>query len=358
MELKQLRDKIDQIDQQIVKLLNERYHCAKAIGSVKQQQNQPVYVPEREKRVLDMVCSLNQECGGIVKPETLRAVYREIMSGAISLESPIKVSFLGPRGTFSHEAAIQRFGRSVEFVEALSIGAAFLDVETGRADYACVPVENSTEGAVSYTLDTLVHSRSEICAEMNVAVHHNLLARCPKEKITKIYSHEQIFGQCRNYLAANFPKAEQVIVSSSARAAKLAAEEPNTGVVAGLVAAEVFQLHVLERNIEDFAHNTTRFFVISRQKTEPTGDDKTSVCFSVNDRVGALHDVLKPFKAGNIMMTMIESRPMKTNNWEYCFFVDVLGHQHDPSIQKCFAEVSENCRMFKILGSYPRSPSE
>ncbi|MDD2479069.1 MAG: prephenate dehydratase [Victivallaceae bacterium] len=358
MGINQLRDKIDQLDQQIVKLINERYQHVKGIGAIKQAENQPIYVPEREKRVLDMVCAINEEYAGLVKPETLRAIYREIMSGAINLESPIKVSFLGPRGTFSHEAAIQRFGTSVDFIEALSIKAAFLDVETGRADYACVPVENSTEGAVSYTLDTLVNSHAEICAEMNVAVHHNLLARCAKEKINKIYSHEQIFGQCRNYLATNFPKVEQVVVSSSARAAKMAADEPNAGVIAGLVAAEVFQLYVLERNIEDFSHNNTRFFVISRQKTEPTGDDKTSICFSVNDRVGVLHDVLKPFKTGNIMMTMIESRPMKTNNWEYCFFVDVLGHQCDPAIKACFAEVSENCRMFKILGSYPRNSAE
>lgn len=356
MSIEKLRSNIDRIDREIIRLLNERYENVAEIGKLKISGNSPVYVPEREKRVLDMVCAVNSEFGGKVRPETVKAVYREIMSGAINLESPVKVSFLGPKGTFSHEAALQRFGHSVTLLEASSIGGAFTDVETGRADYACVPVENSTEGAVSYTLDTLVNSSALICAEMNVAIHHNLLARCGRDKIRRIYSHEQIFGQCRNYLAANFPGVEQVVVSSSSRAAQKAADEANAGVIAGLVAAEVFSLHVLDRNIEDFAHNTTRFFVISRQQPQPTGDDKTSLCFAMEDRIGALYDVLEPFKRRNIMMTMIESRPMKNGAWEYCFFADILGHRDDPEIKTSLDEMSEHCRMFKILGSYPRNP--
>ncbi len=354
MSIDKLRGNIDRVDREIVKLLNERYKSVAEIGKLKQAGNSPVYVPEREKRVFEMVCAINAELGGSVKPEVLTAIYREIMSGAINLESPVKVSFLGPRGTFSHEAALQRFGHSVQLIEAPSIAVAFSDVETGRADYACVPVENSTEGAVSYTLDTLVNSSVQICAEMNVAIHHNLLARCGKDKIRRIYSHEQIFGQCRNYLASNFHNVEQVIVSSSSRAAQKAADEPNAGVLAGLVAAEVFSLHILDRNVEDFAHNTTRFFIISRQQSQPTGEDKTSVCFAIQDRIGALHDVLEPFKRRNIMMTMIESRPMKNGTWEYCFFVDVLGHRDEPEIKACFEDMAANCSMFKILGSYPR----
>ncbi len=355
MAINKVRAEIDKIDRQIVKLLNERYACVKEVGRIKQDTNAPVYVPEREKRVLEMTCAINEEMGGLLKPETLKAIYREIMSGAINLESPVKVSFLGPRGTFSHEAALARFGHSVALIEAPSIAAAFQDVETGRADYACVPVENTTEGAVNYTLDTLVNSRVEICAEMNVAVHHNLLARCPKEQIRRLYSHEQIFGQCRNYLATNFPKVEQIVVSSSSSGARKAADEANAGVLAGLVAAEIFQLHILDRNVEDFANNTTRFFVISRQGTAPTGDDKTSICFAMPDRIGALHDVLEPFKKRNIMMTMIESRPAKTGNWEYTFFVDILGHREDPKIKECLEEMAAECRMFRVLGSYPRN---
>ena len=355
MAIDKLRDNIDRIDREIVKLLNERYESVAEIGKLKQTGNSPVYVPEREKRVLDMVCAVNSDLKGKVKPETLKAVYREIMSGAINLESPVKVSFLGPCGTFSHEAALQRFGHSVQLLEAPSIAAAFNDVETGRADYACVPVENSTEGAVSYTLDTLVNSSALICAEMNVSIHHNLMARCGKDKIRRIYSHEQIFGQCRNYLAANFPNVEQIVVSSSSRAARKAADEANAAVIGGQIAAEVFSLYVLDRNIEDFAHNTTRFFVISRQQPAPTGDDKTSLCFAMEDRIGALYDVLEPFKRRNIMMTMIESRPMKNGSCQYCFFVDILGHREDPEIKNSLDEMGRGCRMFKILGSYPRN---
>ncbi|QSH42386.1 prephenate dehydratase [Lentisphaerota bacterium ZTH] len=352
MELHDIRAEIDRIDRKIVELINERYKFVKKVGNYKNDKGAPIYVPEREKALLSKLCEINP---GPMQSETLRAVYREIMSGALQLEKPLKVTFLGPAGSFTHQAAISRFGQSVELTEASSIAGVFKDIETGRADYGCVPVENSTEGAVNYTLDTLMMTNVNICSELNLRIHHNLMSREPFENIERVYSHSQVFGQCREYIQEHLAHLELIETVSTARAAKNATLEPGAAALAGKAAADLFGLHILAENIEDFSSNTTRFLILGKQQTEPTGDDKTSVCFAIKDKIGALYDCIKPFKDAKLTMTMIESRPTKNANWEYCFFIDLLGHRNDPEVLKAFENIEQQCSFFKVLGSYPRN---
>ncbi|MHB9139287.1 MAG: prephenate dehydratase [Victivallaceae bacterium] len=351
MNIEELRNEIDQIDQQIVTLINQRYLHVKDVGKLKKSSSSAIYVPEREKALLDKLLKLNK---GPMTQRALRAIYREIMSGALELEHPIRITFFGEEGSNTHLAALAKFGHSVTYMPSTTIAGVFKDIETGRTDYGCVPVENSTEGAINYTLDTLITSSANICAEMDLRIHHNLMAKCGREEIKKVYSHPQVLGQCRIYLQEKLPGVEVIEAGSSTKAAAIAAAEPNVASISSSVAAELFNLTVLEENIEDFSNNTTRFLIIGNQEPAPTGDDKTSVCFAIKDKVGALYDSIKPFKDEGITMTMIESRPTKSSNWEYCFFVDILGHRSDAKIVRAFAEVEKQCKFLKILGSYPR----
>ena len=355
LDLNKIRKNIDKIDKQIVDLLNARYLEVEKVGQWKKKNSGAVYVPEREKALLEKICKLNQETTGPLTDDVLRAVYREIMSGALKLESALKVTFLGPAGTFTHQAALNKFGHSVELKAADSIAAVFRDIEAERADYGCVPVENSTEGAVTHTLDTLLKTNLSICAELNLPIHQNLMSNEPLEKIKRVYSHIQVFGQCREYLQKNLPNVDIVETASTAKAAAIATEEPGSAALAGKIAAELFNLDILAENIEDSSNNITRFLILSDQLTQPTGDDKTSICFAIKDKIGALYDCIKPFKDNNITMTKVESRPMKNANWEYCFFIDVLGHRSDEIIQKAFDQLKKSCSFFKVLGSYPRA---
>jgi chorismate mutase/prephenate dehydratase len=351
MGLDKLRNEIDRIDKRIVELINERYGYVKQVGQWKQSNSSAIYVPEREKALLKKLSEYNQ---GPMREETLHAVYREIMSGALQLEHPLRITFLGPEGSFTHQAALNKFGHSVEFHATGSIAGVFKDIETGRADYGCVPVENSTEGAVSYTLDTLMLSNVSICAEMNLPIHHNLMSNCGLENIRKVYSHAQVFGQCRQYLQEHMPHVEQVETGSTTKAASIAVTEPESAAIAGKIASDIFGLEILADNIEDFSNNTTRFLILGKQKTVATGEDKTSVCFAIKDKVGALYDCIMPFKDAGITMSMIESRPLKSANWEYCFFIDILGHRDDEDVKNAFEKLEHKCSFFKILGSYPR----
>ncbi|MBO5762815.1 MAG: prephenate dehydratase, partial [Lentisphaeria bacterium] len=260
-----------------------------------------------------------------------------------------------PLGTFTSEAASKKFGHSAVLHPVNSIAGIFREVEAGRADYGCVPVENTTEGVVNPTLDALRDTSLKIVAELNLPIHHQLLGNAKMEQIHCIYSHPQALAQCRAYLDANFPDVSRIEVTSTSRAAELAAHEQGAAAIAGKAAATLFQLNILAENIEDVPGNTTRFLIIADQETEPTGEDRTSICFILKDRAGALFDALTPLQEAGVSMSLIESRPLPSSRWEYCFFVDLLGHRKDPVIQKALAELEERCTTLKIFGSYPRA---
>ncbi len=350
--LNELRKKIDGIDGQILKLINERYRHVIEVGHFKKKTAHAIYVPEREKAIIERLDKLNK---GPLTPHALRAIYREIISGAISLEKPLTIGFFGPEASFTHLAALGKFGHCAKYVPKASITDVFSDVEAERIDYGVVPIENSTEGAINHTLDMLINSSVKICSEINMRIHHNLLAKCRKEQIRKVYSHAQVLGQCRSWIQENLPGVEVIESSSSTKASKVASEEKYSAAISSTLAAELYRLDIIADNIEDIADNTTRFLVLGWQEPRPTGDDKTSICYAIKDRVGALYDSLLPFKNEKVTLTMIESRPSKRKNWEYYFFLDILGHHEDAAPQKALEKLKDMCQFVRILGSYPRS---
>lgn len=346
-----LRNQIDEIDQNLIHLLHERYKVVHEVGRIKRSLGQPIFVPEREKMVYERVEKMNK---GEIPATIMQAIYREIMSGAISLEKPLSVAYLGPDASYSQLAAISKFGRSIKYRVQRSIQDVFHEVEIGRADYGCVPVENSTEGVVNCTLDTLVGAQTHICAEVHVHISHYLMSHTTPENIKRIYSHPQVLGQCRNYLVNNYPAADLIETTSSTAGVIAAKEDMNESAAIGSwLAAEMYDIPVIDRGVEDTLENTTRFLILGMQEPNSTGDDKTSICFGVKDRVGALYDALIPFKTHGITMSMIESRPSKRRIWEYFFFIDIKGHRVDPQIQKALEELSERALFVRVLGSYP-----
>lgn len=351
MDLTELRNNIDRIDRNVVELLNERFELVKEVGKWKHSNSHAIYVPEREKALLDKLESINE---GPLPDQTLKAVYREIMSGAIALEHPVKVAYLGPENTFSNQAALLKFGESINYLPQNSIADVFDNVEKGLADYGVVPVENSTEGAVTYTLDIFAQSSCKICAELNFRAHQYLMSNhLDKSEITTIYSHPQAIGQCRSYIFQNYPNAKVIETRSTADAARKAAEEEGAAAIASSLAATAYQLNIIGEKIEDRSNNITRFIVISKQETVPTGDDKTSIMFAVKDRIGALQDCLKFFSDNNISMTMIESRPSKSQEEQFNFFVDFHGHAKEEKVEALMEKLAQNCQRLKHLGSYP-----
>ncbi len=350
MPLKQIRRQIDAIDKEILKYLNKRASKILAIGRLKKARRASIYAPAREKEILTR---LERENKGPLTHENLKAIYREVMSASFSLEKPLTIAYLGPAATFTHLAAMKRFGSCVSYLPCNSIGDVFLEVEKDHADYGVVPIENSIEGAVSHTLDILVDSDLKICAQTMLDITHNLLSAAPRVRIRRIYSNPQVFGQCRLWIESNLPKADLVEVSSTTRAAQIASKEKNTSCIASLLAAKEYGLKVIARGIEDSPHNITKFLVIGKYESEPTQKDKTSIMFSIKDRVGALHDMLMPFKKHGINLTKIESRPSKRRAWDYYFFLDLLGHRSERRIQKALAELEEKSKFLKVLGSYP-----
>jgi chorismate mutase/prephenate dehydratase len=350
MQLKNLRNKIDYLDKKIVSLLNTRTKVVMGVSRLKRKSGKTVYSPEREKEVLIKVKKANR---GPLSAPAIEAIYREIMSCGLSMGDPLRIAYMGPPASFSNIAALKRFGSQVRYLACDSITDVFWKVERGTADYGVVPIENSIEGAVSHTLDMLVDSDLKICAQAILEVSHNLLANFPKNKIKRIYSNPQVFGQCRIWLQENLSQAEQVEVSSTTRAAQIAAKEKNSACIASLLAAKVYKLKVIAKGIEDSPHNITRFLIIGRLDVPPTGKDKTSVIFSIKDSVGALHDMLVPFKKHKINLTKIESRPSKRKAWDYYFFLDLEGHRNEPRIKKALLELENRCKFLKILGSYP-----
>ncbi|MFH0935615.1 MAG: prephenate dehydratase [Candidatus Omnitrophota bacterium] len=350
MNLKNLRRQIDGIDKKITAMLNVRSRITLRIARQKQKKGAGIYSPDREREVLRKVALMNK---GPLKPRAIEAIYREIMSASLSLEKPLEIAYLGPQATFTHLAALKRFGSQLGYIACDSIGDVFLKVERGSADYGVVPIENSIEGAVTHTLDMFMDSDLKICAQIILDISHNLLANCRKEKIKRVYSNPQVFGQCRIWLQENLPRAEQIEVSSTTRAAQVAATEKYSACIASLLAAKAYKLKVIARDIEDSPHNITRFFVIGKENIGPTGADKTSILFSIKDKVGALYEMLLPFKKYRINLTRIESRPSKKKAWDYYFFVDLEGHQDNPGIKKALSELDNRCTFLKVLGSYP-----
>lgn len=351
--LEQLRAEIDTIDASLVDLLNRRAGLAGEVGRIKTSLARDFHVPGREREVHERVARLNR---GPLPAEALRGIFREIMSACLALESPMQVAFLGPQATFTHVAAQQQFGQSAQLTPQKSIPAVFEEVEKGRALYGVVPVENSTEGMVSHTLDMFVESDLKITAEVLLEVSHDLLSRTGRmEDVRKVYSHPQALAQCRHWLEENLPNIPLVDVASTALAAQIVAEDLSAAAIAGCAAAEHYGLKVVRSRIEDQVNNFTRFIVVARKMAEPSGNDKTSILFSVKDEPGILYRMLEPFARRGVNLSKIESRPVKTKAWEYIFFLDMAGHVSDPQVGEAIEELRTYCQFLKILGSYPRA---
>lgn len=354
-KLDSIRKQIDALDEKLQLMINERAKLAQQVAEVKQSKGDDAiyYRPEREAAVLRNVVARNT---GPLSGEEMARLFREIMSACLALEKPMKVAFLGPEGTFTQAAAFKHFGHSVDTVPMAAIDEVFREVESGTANYGVVPVENSTEGVVNHTLDMFMQSSLTICGEVDMNVHHNLLAQQSDRKgITKIYSHQQSLAQCREWLDANLPGVERVAVNSNADAAKRAANETGAAAISGEIAAEIYGLKIINANIEDNPENTTRFLIISKQATPRSGDDKTSLLISAPNKPGALYQLLAPFAKNEISMSRIESRPSRLANWEYVFFVDINGHREDEKIARCLDALRSEATMLKVLGSYPKA---
>lgn len=352
MSLSEHRKAIDQIDAEIVRLLNARTQHVLQIGEIKLKAGEEIYAPHRERIVLQRVCKLNE---GPITDDSLKAIYREIMSSALSLEKTMTIAYLGPEATYTHQASVQRFGSSLNYAAQRTIGDVFSEVAKNRADYGVVPVENSTEGVVTHTLDMFVDSDLKIVSQIVLPIRHCLISKSPRARIKKLYVHPQTLAQCRSWLQRSFPDTELIETSSNARSAELTAKDPASGALSGELAAAQYQVPILEHNIQDNATNATRFLVLGRQCSPPTGQDRTSVMFSIQHKVGALYKALSPFRKYRLNMTKIESRPSKRKAWEYFFFVDCDGHQEDSKVAKAIAELREQCNFVKVLGSYPNA---
>jgi chorismate mutase / prephenate dehydratase len=352
VNLTEHRQAIDALDEQIVNLLNERTQHVLEIGAYKLKHGEEIYAPHRELAVLQRICKLNP---GPITGDSLKAIYREIMSSALSLEKTMTIAYLGPEATFTHQAAVQRFGASLHYAPQRTIADVFSEVTKGRADYGVVPIENSTEGVVTHTLDMFVDSDLKIVSQIVLPISHCLVSRIPREQIKKLYVHPQTLAQCRVWIQKNLPQVEIIETSSNARSAEFAAKQRHAAAIAGVLAAEKYRVPVIERDIQDNSANATRFLVLGRKCPPATGRDRTSVMLSLRDEVGALHRALAPFRRHRINMTKIESRPSKRKAWEYFFFVDCDGHQNDKKVGKALALLEDHCNFVKVLGSYPKA---
>jgi chorismate mutase/prephenate dehydratase len=351
MGLAEWRARIDDLDRQLLKLLNQRAEIALAVGRAKRETCIPVHDPEREHEILEALVHLNQ---GPLPAEAVRAIWREILSVSRTLQQPFRVAYLGPAATYAHLAAQERFGASAEYAPLRGIPDVFAEVEHERAAAGVVPVENSTEGAVNHTLDRLIDSELLICGEVQLEIHHYLLSRARAlEDVKVVLSHPQALAQCREWLDRNVPHAQTVEVASTAVAAERALEDGAAAAIASELASRIYGLPVLRERVEDAARNVTRFLVIGHRPPGPTGRDKTSILLSIKDEVGALYRIIEPFASARLNLVKIESRPTRRRPWEYVFFVDFEGHQAEPRVQSVLAALRERCLFLKVLGSYP-----
>lgn len=347
-----LRDEIDRIDDKLLALLNDRARVAVEVGELKAETGAPVYRPEREKAIYTRLTRTNP---GPLDRASVRAIFREIIAACVSLEQPMQIACLGPLGTFSHRALREHFGSRAQPVLVESIGAVFDEVEHRRAHYGVVPVENSIEGVVAATLDRFVVSPLRIKAEILLRIDQCLMSRSGRaDRVERIVSHPQSLGQCRQWLARSFPGVSQVEALSNAQAAEIAREDPHAAAIAGRDAAERYGLSLIANNIQDYASNSTRFFVLGHDEVgPPSGEDRTSLLISVTHESGALYRLLRPFADHGVSLCSIESRPLKDRPWEYVFFVDLVGHVEDENVKKALAAVRRRSLSTKVLGSYP-----
>ena len=354
MGIEEFRQQIDALDSEILGLLNRRAEIVVRVGEEKAKGNIAYHSPQREEEIIDR---LTRESDGPFPSRAIKAVYREILSACLSLEQALRVAYLGPQATFTHMACMKRFGLLAEYVPLQGIGEVFNEVEKGKADYGVVPVENSTEGVVSHTLDMFVDSDLKICGEILMEVSHHLLSKHgERERISTIYSHPHAIAQSRKWLEVNMPKVTLLEVSSTAAAAELAAQDETAAAIASELASRFYDLKVVVSRIEDSPYNFTRFLLIGQAPCPVTGHDKTSILFTIRDRVGALYRMLEPFAHNQINLTKIESRPSRYRVWEYIFYVDFEGHAEDASVQAALEGLREDCLFLKVLGSYPKEP--
>ena len=348
-----VRAEIDGIDGELLRLLNQRARCAQKVGEIKAEHGEAGYIyrPEREAQVLRRLQDANP---GPLPGENITFFFREVMSACLSLEQPLGIAFLGPLGTFSESAATKHFGHAARLSPQSSIDDVFREVESGHAQYAVVPVENSTEGAVGRTMDLLLATQLKICGEVVVRIHQNLLSNeSDLSKITRVYSHAQSLAQCHEWLNRMLPGAQRISVGSNAQAAQMAAEELGVAAIAGEAAAARYNLPRLAENIEDEPNNTTRFLVLGKHDAGPSGRDKTSLIMSAANRTGALHELLLPLSSAGVSMCRLESRPARNALWEYVFYVDIEGHRDDAPIKAALEELGRRSAYLKTLGSYP-----
>lgn len=350
-ELDELRKKIDKLDQKILELLNKRTEIVLDVGKIKEVKHLRVHSPERERAVFERLKKKNP---GPFPNEPLKLIYEEIMSASLALQQPLRVAYLGPSATFTHLASRRQFGSSAEYMPESTIKEVFEAVFRGKTHYGVVPIENSTEGVVNYTLDMFMDSDLNIAFEIMLPISHNLLSKTGrKSDIKTIYSHPQARAQCRGWLESNFPGMPVVEEPSTASAAKRVSRNKSSAAVASELAAAVYDLKFVEKGIEDHKNNYTRFLVISKDKSGKTGKDKTSIMFSVKNKPGALYQILQSFAKHKLNLTKIESRPSKRKAWEYIFFVDMEGHIEDKGVKKAINDMKKICLFLKVLGSYP-----
>ncbi|MDN3526350.1 prephenate dehydratase [Halomonas sabkhae] len=352
--LDELRQRIDQLDTDIMRLISERADCARQVAEIKTQDDPQAvfYRPEREAQVLRRIMELND---GPLDSEEMARLFREIMSACLALEQPVKVAYLGPEGTFTQQAALKHFGESAVSLPMAAIDEVFREVEAGAVNYGVVPVENSTEGVINHTLDSFMDSGMRICGEVVLRIHHHLLVsdNTRRDKVSRIYSHPQSFAQCRKWLDAHYPHAERVPVSSNAEAARLVKTEWHSAAIAGDMAAKLYGLTPVAEKIEDRPDNSTRFLIIGNQDVPMSGDDKTSIVVAMRNQPGALHDLLEPFHRHQIDLTRLETRPSRTGVWNYVFFIDFKGHHAEPRVAAVLEEVRLRAAEVKVLGSFP-----
>ncbi len=362
-KLLQLRHRIDALDSEILRRLNERAKCAEEVALAKKASSSKgeavcFYRPEREAQVLTR---MQEENTGPLRDEQITKIFRNIISSCLALEECLRVAYLGPEGTFTQSAVKKHFGKWITTSPQESIDNVFLEVDTGRAHFGVVPIENSTGGVVTHTLDMFINSPLNICGEVQLPIHQNLMSLNSDSKdwkdsntIQRIYSHQQSLSQCKNWLANNLPKVEQIPVSSNAEAARMASKDKNAAAIAGEVAAEIYKLNILQKNIEDLGNNTTRFMIIGDQAVPPSGNDKTSLMISAKNKPGSLFNLLKPLAEHHLDMSRIESRPSQNKNWEYVFFLEIDGHSEDAEVKSALSELNQRADLLRILGSYPK----
>jgi len=364
--LLKLRTRIDGIDEQIQSLINQRAQCAQQVADVKLKEYRELngdsaaleqvffYRPEREAQVLRKIIERN---AGPLDAKDMAHIFREIMSACLALEKPMQIAYLGPEGTFTQAAAIKHFGHAVLCQSQATIGAVFAQVEAGQVNYGVVPVENSTEGMVTHTLDNFMDSALKICGEVELPIHLHLLTNrtSSAQQIKRICAHQQALAQSRTWLEKNWPNVEKIAVSSNGEAARMASQDASIAAVAGDMAVDLYDLQKLAENIQDYSNNTTRFLIIGREQVPPSGNDKTSIVVSTRNKPGALFKLLEPFHSNNVMLTRIDTRPSRSETWAYVFFIEFEGHHQDVTVSAILKEIEEQSLMLKLLGSYPRA---